>query len=133
MVLKDAELDELWRGLGYYRGKIREHLEAATETEATMSSMVPERLFREYRELKHDYEHDHEALGKLQADYQKRITELKTSDPKAELQAFERQLSQLVSDIATFNLDRQTIVNRVVGIRDDIRKKMQALGFKGHF
>lgn len=133
MVLKDAELDELWRTLGSYRGKIREHLEAATETEATMASMVPERLFREYRELKHDYEHDHEALGKLQADYQKRIAELKARDPRVELQVFERELSQLVSDIATYNLDRQSIVNRVVDMRNKIRSRMQALGYKGHF
>lgn len=75
MVLKDAELDELWRTLGSHRGQIRERLEAAIETEQTMASMVPERLFREYRDLKHDYEHDHEALGKLQEDYQKRIQE----------------------------------------------------------
>lgn len=76
MVLKDAELDELWRALGHYRGKIREHLEAATETEATMASMIPERLFREYRDLKADYEHDHEALGKLQRDYTLRVKAL---------------------------------------------------------
>ncbi len=133
MVMKDAELDELWRALGHYRGKIRELLEAATETEATMASMVPEKLFREYRELKHDYEHDHEALGKLQADYQKRIAELKASDPKAELLVFERELSQLVSDTATFNLDRQTIANRVLDIRNKLRNRLYMLGFKGHF
>lgn len=76
MVLKDAELDELWRGLGHYRGEHRKQLEAAIQTEQTMFSMATERLFREYRDLKHDYEHDHEALGKLQADYQKRIAEI---------------------------------------------------------
>lgn len=76
MVLKDAELDELWRGLGHYRGEIKEHLEVATETEATMFSMIPERLFREYRDLKANYEHEHEELRKLQVDYQKRISEI---------------------------------------------------------
>lgn len=130
MVLKDAELDELWRGLGHYRGKIKEHLEAATETEATMASMVPERLFREYRDLKADYEHDHEALGKLQADYQKRIAELQKLDPKSELQLFEMELSHLVSDIASFNLDRQGIVSRVSSIRNTMRNRLQALGYK---
>ena len=76
MVMKDAELDELWRGLGSYRGKIREHLEVAIETEQTMASMVPERLIREYRDLKADYEHDHEALEKLQRDYTLRVKAL---------------------------------------------------------
>lgn len=76
MVLKDAELDELWRGLGHYRGKIKEHLEAATQTEATMLSMVTDRLFREYRDLKADYEHEHEHLGKLQRDYTLRVKAL---------------------------------------------------------
>lgn len=76
MVLKDAELDELWRVLGTHRGEIRNHLEAAIDEEQTASSHVTERLFREYRDLKADYEHDHEALGKLQADYQKRIAEI---------------------------------------------------------
>jgi len=76
MVLKDAELDELWRALGSHRGKIREHLEVAIETEQTMASMVPERLIREYRDLKADYEHEHEALGKLQRDYTLRVTAL---------------------------------------------------------
>lgn len=133
MVLKDAELDEIWRALGNYRGKIREHLEAAIETEQTMASMVPERVIREYRDLKADYEHDHEALEKLQADYQRRIAELKKSDPKGELQVFERELSHLVSDIATYNLDRQSIVSRVSSIRDKIRNRMQALGYSGHF
>lgn len=76
MVLKDAELDELWRGLGHYRGKIKEHLEVVTENEATMFSAVTERLFREYRDLKADYEHEHEALGKLQRYYTLRVTAL---------------------------------------------------------
>lgn len=133
MVLKDAEIDELWRALGHYRGKIKEHLEVATDTEATMSSQIAERLFREYRDLKADYEHDHESLEKLQADYQKRIAELKKGDPTGELRIFERQLSQFVSDIATFNLDRQTIVTRVADIRNKIRSRMQALGYKGPF
>lgn len=99
MVLKDAELDELWRGLGYYRGKIKEHLEAAIETEATMFSMVPERLIREYRDLKADYEHDHEALGKLQADYKKRINEIfelkrKYDELNKQAAEMQRQLTQ---------------------------------------
>jgi len=76
MVMKDAELDELWRGLGHYRSKIKEHIDVATENEATMSSAVTERLFREYRDLKADYEHEHEALGKLQRDYTLRVTAL---------------------------------------------------------
>ncbi len=133
MVMKDAELDELWRALGHYRGKIKEHLEAAAETEATMASMVPERIIREYRELKHDYEHDHEALGKLQADYQKRIAELQKNDPKIELLNFEGELSHLVSDIASFNLDKQGIVSRISSIRNTMRTRLQALGYKGYF
>ena len=76
MILKDAELDELWRGLGHYRGKIKEHLEVITETEATMLSMVTDRLFREYRDLKADYEHEHEHLEKLQRDYTLRVKAL---------------------------------------------------------
>jgi len=76
MVLKDAELDELWRGLGHYRGKIKDHLEAIKETEATMLSMVTDRLFREYRDLKAGYEHDHEHLEKLQRDYTLRVKAL---------------------------------------------------------
>lgn len=99
MVMKDAELDELWRGLGSYRGKIREHLEVAIETEATMSSMVSERLIREYRDLKADYEHDHEALEKFQADYQKRIAEYsklkrKYDDLNKQAAEMQRQLMQ---------------------------------------
>lgn len=76
MVLKDAELDEIWRALGSYRGKIREHLEAAIETEATMFSMTTERMIREYRDLKADYEAEHEALAKLKEEYQKRVAEV---------------------------------------------------------
>lgn len=76
MVMKDAELDELWRGLGHYRGKIKEHIEVVEETEATMASIIPERLFREYRELKANYEHDHEQLEKLQRDYTLRVKAL---------------------------------------------------------
>ena len=99
MVLKDAELDELWRGLGHYRGELKKHLEAATKTEATMFSTATERIFREYRELKHDYEHDHEALGKLQADYQKRIAEIfegkrKYDELNKKCAEMQRQLSQ---------------------------------------
>lgn len=74
MVMKDAELNELWGVLGAHRGEIRNHLEAAIGEEQTASSYA-ERLFREYRDLKADYEHEHEALGKLQEDYQKRIAE----------------------------------------------------------
>lgn len=95
MVLKDAELDELWRGLGHYRGKIKEHLEIVTKTEATMSSMVPDRLFREYGDLKADYEHEHEALGKLQADYQKRI---------AEISELKRKYDKLKAEVAPLQL-----------------------------
>ncbi len=76
MVLKDAELDELWRGLGHYRGQIHEHLVEVADIEGIMASNVPERLFREYRDLKADYEHEHEALGKLQRDYTLRVTAL---------------------------------------------------------
>lgn len=131
MVLKDEELDELWRALGSYRGIIRDHLEAARENEATMSSMVPERLFREYRELKHDYEHDHEALGKLQADYQKRIAELQGA--RSQLQVYERDLSHLVSDIATFNIDQKSMGGRITSIRDKIRTDLRATGYRGNF
>lgn len=131
MVLKDAELDELWRALGSYRGKIREHLEAATETEATMSSMVSERLFREYRELKHDYEHDHEALGKLQGDYQRRIAELQAA--RNQLQVYERDLSHLISDIATFNIDQKSIAGRITSFREKIRADLRAGGYRGNF
>ena len=76
MILKDAELDELWRVLGSHRGEIRNHLEAAIDEEQTASSLVTERLFREYRDLKADYEHEHEALGKLQRDYTLRVKAL---------------------------------------------------------
>ncbi|MDP2753713.1 MAG: hypothetical protein Q8P40_04900 [Nitrospirota bacterium] len=131
MVLKDAELDELWRALGSYRGKIREHLEAATETEATIASMVPERLFREYRDLKADYEHDHEALGMLQADYRKRIAELQGA--RSQLQVYERDMSHLISDIATFNIDQKSIGGRITSIRDKIRTDLRAMGYKGNF
>lgn len=131
MVLKDAELDELWRALGSYRGQIKEHLEAARENEATMSSMVPERLFREYRDLKADYEHDHEALEKLQADYQKRIAELLGA--RNQLQVYERELSHLISDIATFNLDQKSIGGRITSIRDKIRTDLRAVGYRGNF
>jgi len=76
MVLKDAELDELWRGEGFYRSKIKEQLEVATDTEATMFSSITERLFREYRDLKANYEHDHEHLEKLHRDYTLRVKAL---------------------------------------------------------
>jgi len=99
MVLKDAELDEIWRGLGHYRGEHRKHLEAAIQTEQTMFSMATERIFREYQELKHDYEHEHEALGKLQADYKKRIDEIFElkrlyDDLNKKAAEMQRQLSQ---------------------------------------
>lgn len=97
MVLKDAELDELWRGLGYYRGKIKEHLEVATETEATMSSTIIERLFREYRDLKANYEHDHEALGKLQRDYTLRVKAL--DERTRELVEANRKIEELKRQI----------------------------------
>ncbi len=131
MVMKDAELDELWRALGHYRGKIKEHLEAAAETEATMASMVPERIIREYRDLKADYEHDHEALEKLQADYQKRIAELQIT--RNQLQVYEREMSHLISDIATFNLDQKSIGGRITSIRDKIRTDLRAVGYRGNF
>jgi len=76
MVLKDAELDELWRVLGSRRYEIRNRLEAAIGEEQTAFSLVTERLFREYRDLKADYEHEHEAHGKLQRDYTLRVKAL---------------------------------------------------------
>ena len=100
MVMKDAELDELWRGLGHYRGKINEHLELVTETEATMFSAVTERLFREYRGLKADYEHEHEALGKLQRDYTLRVKALdertrELIEAKKKIDDLNRQVQEL--------------------------------------
>lgn len=126
--LKDAELDELWRSVGYYRNEMKKHLDEIPNIETKIFS-ITERVFREYRDLLADYEHDHEALEKLQADYQK----LKASDPKAELQVFEKELSHLVSDTASFNLDRQSIANRVLDIRNKLRNKLYTLGYKGHF
>lgn len=93
MVLKDAELDEMWRGLGHYRGKIKEHLEVVADTEATMFSQVTERLFREYRDLKTDYEHDHEALGKFQRDYTLRVKAL--DERTRELAEANRKIDEL--------------------------------------
>jgi len=100
MVMKDAELDELWRGLGHYRGKIKEHLEVATENEATMFSTVTERMFREYRDLKADHEHDHEHLEKLQRDYTLRVKALdertrELVEAKKKIEALNRQVQEL--------------------------------------
>lgn len=99
MVLKDAELDELWKSLGYYRLEIKKNLEAITKTEATMFSMVPDRLIREYQELKHDYEHQHEALEKLQRDYTLRVKGLdertrEMVEAKKSIAELQRQLAQ---------------------------------------
>lgn len=131
MVLKDAELDALWRVLGTHRNETRNHLEAAIEEEQTANSQVTERLFREYRDLKADYEHDHEALGKLQADYQKRIAELQSA--RSQLLVYERDLSHLISDIATFNIDQKSIGGRITSIRDKVRTDLRATGYRGNF
>lgn len=76
MVMKDSELDELWRAAGFYSTKMKDSLDVALENKRASFSNVTAKLFDEYRKLKADYEHDHEALGKLQADYQKRIAEI---------------------------------------------------------
>jgi len=99
MVLKDAELDEIWRGLGDYRAKIKEHLEAATKIESAIFSMVSEKIIREYIELKHDYDHEHEALGKLQRDYTLRVKGLdertrELVEAKKSIAELQRQLAQ---------------------------------------
>lgn len=125
MVLKDEDLDALWRVLGTHRGETRNHIEAAIQEEQTAFSHVTERLFREYRDLKAEYER--------LAESKKSLVESKKSDPKAELQVFERELSHLVSDVASFNMDKQSIVIRVVDMRNKIRSRMQALGYQGRF
>lgn len=124
MVLKDAELDELWRALGSYRGQIKEHLVEAADIEEIMASNVPERLFREYRDLLADHEKLQQAFKSLRESYR---------DPKDELLVFEKELSHLVSDTASFNLDRQSIANRVLDIRNKLRNRLYMLGYKGHF
>lgn len=138
MVMKDAELDELWRELGHYRGKIKEHLEVATDTESTMSSTVTERLFREYRDLKANYEHDHEVLGKLQRDYTLRVKALdertkeliearKKSDEltDAYLPKWERDLSLILQEIVNKNLRTPDDVGkRVIEVRNSIRSSL---------
>ena len=100
MVLKDSELDELWGELGHYRGAIRKHLEMAISTEATMFSMASDRLFREYQNLKHDYEREHEAHGKLQRDYTLRVKALdertrELIDAKKQMENLNRQVQEL--------------------------------------
>jgi len=47
--------------------------------------------------------------------------------------AAERELSHLLSDIATFNLDRQDIIKRITTIRDSLRREIWAAGYKGRF
>ncbi len=138
MVLKDAELDELWRGLGYYREKIKEHLGVATDTEATMASVVTDRLFREYRDLKAGYDHDHEALEKLQRDYTLRVKALdertrelveakkKTDElTDALLPKWERDLSLILQEIVNKNLRTPDDVGRkVIEVRNSIRSSL---------
>jgi alkylhydroperoxidase/carboxymuconolactone decarboxylase family protein YurZ len=95
MVLKDAEMDEIWKNLGSYRGELRKHLEAAIQTEERMFSMVPERLFREYQDLKSDYQYEHLALEKLQRDYTLRVKGL--DERTKELIAANKRIAALES------------------------------------
>lgn len=124
MVLKDTELDSLWRVLGTHRDETRSHIEAAIQEEQTAFTHVTERLFREHRDLLADHEKLQQAFKSLRESYR---------DPKEELLVFEKELSHLVSDTASFNLDRQSIANRVLDIRNKLRNKLYTLGFKGHF
>lgn len=130
MVLSDSDLDTIWRQAGTYGGKIEESLEVALENERRSFSEITTRLFKEYRDLKANFERTNDALEKLKPGLQKTAEK---SDLIGILQGYERELSQIISDTATYNLDRISIANRVAGIRDGMRRKLQELGYKGRF
>ena len=93
MVLNDAELDALWRTVGSFRGKHREHLEVAIENEQTLFSTVTERLFREYRDLKALHEQADEAFDKLKRDYVLRVQAL--DERTAQLMVANKKIDEL--------------------------------------
>lgn len=124
-----------------------EHLEAVLQGEgnivttmATIEDLTPvnpnefwyvPKKIAEYKDLRDFWE----AAKKQKGDLDKHMLkgDEKMSNSIEELHNVERMLSRLISDTATYNLDRQAVISQVISIRDSIRNRARALGYKGYF